>query len=431
MNKDEDFGAMLEEFEGKAKATSPAGRGPQIGDVVRGRVLTVGREIVFLTLADGKTEAVLDLEELRDENGQLSVKEGDQIEARVAELGDKAGHVVLRRMVRRGPEARAELQQAFELGIPVEGTVSAVNKGGVEVNVAGVRGFCPISQLDARQVEDASSFVGKKLTFKVTRHELDRRGVNLVLSRRALLEEEARERAVGTRQKLIVGAVLPGTVTAIKDFGAFVDLGGIEGMLPASELSFTRGVRPGEVLSVGQQLEVKVLRIERTDDQLGTLEGFRTSRAPAPAGEARLRQRDPRRSERISLSLKSLAQDPWEEVPARFPAGSKVTGKIVRLEAFGAFVELAPGIEGLLHIGQLASQKDGGAGGHLRHARDAAKVGDTKEMTVLSIDRERRRISLGLGDNLDEIDPEGLAAARAANPGKLGTLGDLLKHRKK
>jgi small subunit ribosomal protein S1 len=352
MNKDEDFGAMLEEFEGKAKATSPAGRGPQIGDVVRGRVLTVGREIVFLTLADGKTEGVLDLEELRDENGQLAVKEGDEIEARVAELGDKAGHVVLRRMVRRGPEARAELQQAFELGIPVEGTVSAVNKGGVEVNVAGVRGFCPISQLDARQVEDASSFIGKKLTFKVTKHELDRRGVNLVLSRRALLEEEARERAVGTRQKLIVGAVLPGTVTAIKDFGAFVDLGGIEGMLPASELSFTRGVRPGEVLSVGQQLEVKVLRIERTDD--------------------------PRRPERISLSLKSLAQDPWEEVPTRFPVGSKVTGKIVRLEAFGAFVELAPGIEGLLHIGQLASQKDGGAGGHLRHARDAAKVGDTK-----------------------------------------------------
>jgi small subunit ribosomal protein S1 len=405
MNKDEDFGAMLEEFEGKAKAKSPAGRGPQIGDVVRGRVLTVGREIVFLTLADGKTEGVLDLEELRDEHGQLAVKEGDEIEARVAELGDKAGHVVLRRMVRRGPEARAELQQAFELGIPVEGTVSAVNKGGVEVNVAGVRGFCPISQLDARQVEDASSFIGKKLTFKVTKHELDRRGVNLVLSRRALLEEEARERAVGTRQKLIVGAVLPGTVTAIKDFGAFVDLGGIEGMLPASELSFTRGVRPGEVLSVGQQLEVKVLRIERTDD--------------------------PRRPERISLSLKSLAQDPWEEVPARFPAGSQVTGKIVRLETFGAFVELAPGIEGLLHIGQLASQKDGGAGGHLRHARDAAKVGDTKEMTVLSIDRERRRISLGLGDNLDEVDPEGLAAARAANPGKLGTLGDLLKNRKK
>jgi small subunit ribosomal protein S1 len=408
MKKDEpgeDFGALLEEFEGKGKGRSPAGRGPQIGDVVRGRVLTVGREVVFLTLADGKTEGVLDLEQLRDDNGQLSVKEGDEIEARVSELGDKAGHVVLRRLMRRGPEAKAELQQAFELGIPVEGTVTAVNKGGVEVNVAGVRGFCPISQLDARQVEDAGSFIGKKLNFKITKHELDRRGVNLVVSRRALLEEEGRARAVETRQKLIVGAVLPGTVTAIKDFGAFVDLGGIEGMLPASELGFTRGVRPGEVLAVGQQLQVQVLRIERTDD--------------------------PRRPERISLSLKSLAQDPWDEVPSRFPAGSKVTGKIVRLEQFGAFVELAPGIEGLLHIGQLAGQQEGGGGGqHLRHARDAAKVGDTKEMTILSIDRERRRISLGLGDNVDQIDPEGLAAARAANPGKLGTLGDLLKNKK-
>ena len=119
-------------------------------------------------------------------------------------------------------------------------------------------------------------------------------------------------------------------------------------------------------------------------------------------------------------------------MPSRFPAGSKVTGKIVRLEQFGAFVELAPGIEGLLHIGQLAGQQEGGGGGgqHLRHARDAAKVGDTKEMTILAIDRERRRISLGLGDNADQIDPEGLAAARAANPGKLGTLGDLLKNKK-
>ena len=172
---------------------------------MRGRVLTVGREVVFLTLADGKTEGVLDLEELRDDKGQLSIKEGDELEARVAELGDKAGHVVLRRLMRRGPEAKAELQQAFELGIPVEGTVTAVNKGGVEVNVAGVRGFCPISQLDARQVEDAGSFIGRKLQFKITKHELDRRGVNLVVSRRALLEEEGRARAVETRQKLMSG----------------------------------------------------------------------------------------------------------------------------------------------------------------------------------------------------------------------------------
>jgi small subunit ribosomal protein S1 len=210
----------------------------------------------------------------------------------------------------------------------VEGTVTGVNKGGLEVNVAGVRAFCPISQLELRPVDDASVYVGKSFAFRITKHEQDRRGLNLVLSRRALLEQEARARAVETRGRLVVGAVLPGTVTAIKDFGAFVDLGGIEGMLPASELGFARNVRPAEMLSVGQKLEVQVLRVERTDDA--------------------------RRPERISLSLKALAEDPWDEVPAKYPPGTRLTGKIVRLEQFGAFVELAPGIEGLLHIGQLA-----------------------------------------------------------------------------
>jgi small subunit ribosomal protein S1 len=414
MTKDdnrEDFGALLAEFEGKQGGGRRAqrARGPEVGDVVRGRVITVGREVVFLTLADGQTEGVLDLEELRDPQGEISVKEGDEIEARVAELGDKAGHVVLRRLVRRGPEARAELESAFQHGIPVEGTVTAVNKGGVEVNVAGVRAFCPISQLELRPVDDASVYIGKTLAFRVTKHEQDRRGLNLVLSRRALLEEEQKVRAVETRGRLMVGAVMPGTVTAIKDFGAFVDLGGIEGMLPASELGFTRGVRPAEVLSVGQKLEVQVLRIERTDD--------------------------PRRPERISLSLKALAEDPWDEVPAKYPAGRKVSGKVVKLEAFGAFIELEPGIEGLLHIGQLAQatgpEGQTGGGRHLRHARDAAKLGDTLEVTVLALDRERRRISLGLGDSGEQVDPEDLAAAqRAAAPGRLGTLGDLLKNRK-
>jgi small subunit ribosomal protein S1 len=394
----EDFGAMLEEFEKQ----QPRRRGRPsvaVGDLVRGKVISVGREAVFVTLADGKTEGMLGIEELRDEAGDITVKEGDELEARVAELGDKADQVVLRRLVRRGPEARAELAQAFDLKIPVEGVVTGVNKGGLDVNVAGVRGFCPISQLELRHVEDASGYVGRKLAFRITKHEVDQRGVNLVLSRRALLEEENRARAVETRGKLVVGAVLPGVVTALKDFGAFVDLGGIEGMLPASELGFVRGVRPSEVLAVGQHLEVQVLRVEKTDD--------------------------PRRPDRISLSLKSMERDPWEDVAERFPAGSKVAGKIVRVEPFGAFVELAPGVEGLLHVGELAGGKQ------VRHARDLAKIGESREVTVLSIDRERRRISLGIGDHPDLVDPEALAAARAAAPGKLGTLGDLFKQKKK
>ena len=407
----EDFGAMLEEFEsrdpGGRTGEGAAGRGNRgrrkalvVGEVVRGRVISVGREVVIVSLDDGRVDGMLAIEELRDGEGNVAVKEGDELEARVGELGDKAGHVVLRRLMRKGPEARADLGRAFELQIPVEGTVTAVNKGGVDVNVSGARAFCPISQLDLRPVDDAGAFIGRTLPFRITRYEEDRRGLNLVVSRRALLEEEARARAVETRTKLTVGAVLPGVVTAIKEFGAFVDLGGIEGMLPASELGFARGARPSEMLSVGQALEVQVLRVERTDD--------------------------PRRPERISLSLKSLSRDPFEDVPARFPPGSKHKGRVVRVEAFGAFIELAPGIEGLLHIGQLAGADDKL---QLRHAREAIKIGDQPEVTVLSIDRDRRRISLGLGDAQDLVDPADLAAAQV--PGKLGTFADLFKNRKR
>jgi small subunit ribosomal protein S1 len=405
MTKDdssEDFGALLDEFE-KSKGQGQRGkaRGPAIGDLVRGRVDSVGREVVFVTLADGMTEGVLALEELRSEDGKVEVAVGDQIDARVVELGDKAGHVVLKKVLRKGSELRGELQQAFELGIPVEGTVSGVNKGGVEVMIAGVRGFCPISQLELRPVDDASSYVGRTLAFRITKHEADRRGVNLVVSRRALLEEEAKAKAAVTREKLIVGAVLPGVVTAIKDFGAFVDLGGLEGMLPASELGFSRGQRPSEVLTVGQPLEVQVLRIEKSTD--------------------------PKRGDRISLSLKALSRDPWEDVPTKYAPGTKLMGKVARAEAFGAFVELEPGVEGLVHISELGAER---GGQHLRHAREAVKPGDSIEVTVLSVDRERRRLSLGKGDRRDQIEPADLeAAARVAAPGKLGTLGDLLKAR--
>jgi len=318
---------------------------------------------------------------------------GDEIEARVAERGDRAEFVVLRRLAMKGKTGADELEQAFTLGLPVEGVVAGVNKGGLDVTIAGVRAFCPISQLELRQVEDAGAYVGRKLAFRITKFETDRRGVNLVVSRRALLEEEARARGAETRARLTTGAVVPGVVVAIKDFGAFVDLGGLEGMLPASELGFQRGVRPADVLSVGQQLEVQVLRIEKTDD--------------------------PRRPERISLSLKSLERDPWEDVVERFPAGSKVTGKVTRVEAYGAFIELLPGIEGLAHVGELSGGKQ------VRHARELVKVGAMCEVTVLAIDRERRRISLGVGERPDEVDAADIAAARA--PGKLGTLGDLFK----
>jgi small subunit ribosomal protein S1 len=393
----EDFAALLAEFEKKSPRVSR--REAQLGDTVRGRVVSIGRDGAFVELGGGKAEALLEMDDIRDDKGQITVQVGDTVEARVVEVGGKAGCVVLRRSLGRGPEARADLARAAELRLPVDGTVSGVNKGGVEVQVAGVRGFCPISQLDLRHVEDASTFIGQKLRFRVTKYEVDKRGANLVLSRRALLEEEQQAKAAETRTKLVVGAVLPGTVSSLRDFGAFVDLGGLEGLLPTSEISYDRAVKASDVLSVGQPVEVQILRVEKTDD--------------------------PRRPEKISLSLKALTQNPWDAALEKLVPGTKVKGNVTRTETFGAFVQLAPGVEGLVHIGELSGGKQA------RHARELVKPGDPLEVTVMSVDREKRRISLGLGDKEDLLDQDALAAMRRSGPQKLGTLGDLFAQRKR
>ena len=394
-DNEQDFASLLAEFDSREPKQGRVQA--KVGDMVRGKITSIGRETVVVEIAAGRIEGVMELDQLRDPDGSISAKEGDMVEARVVETMGKDGCVVLRRsMVAKGAEAKAELSQAAEMGLAVEGTVTTLNKGGVEVMVAGVRGFCPISQLDLRHTPDASVFVGNKYKFRVTRYETDRRGENLVLSRRALLEEEAKGKAEITRAKLTIGAVLPGVVVAIKDFGAFVDLGGMEGMLHVSELGFSRDARPADILAIGQRLDVQILRIEKTDD--------------------------PKRSERIALSLKSMEKDPWDDIQTRFPAGTKVAGTVRKVEQFGAFIELTPGIEGLLHIGELSDGKQ------VRHARELAKVGDTLTVTVLALDRERRRISLGIGERHDVVSQEDVDAARAiSGPSRLGTFADLFK----
>jgi len=392
---DEDFAAMFaasEQAAGRARRPRRA-----IGDRVRGKIVSVGQEVTVLEL-EGGGEGTLETLELRDGSGQLTVKAGDTLEARVVALGERQDFYVLRRGAGpgHGVSGSARLAEAAATGLPVEGVVTGVNKGGLEVDVAGVRAFCPLSQLELRPVADPAEYVGRRLEFRVTRHEEDRRGTNVVLSRRALLEEEARGRAAQTRAKVVVGAVLPGVVTALKDFGAFVDVGGIEGLLPASEIGFQRGVRPGDVLAVGQAVTVQVMRVEKRDD--------------------------PRRPEQVSFSLKSLERDPWQDAAAQFPAGTVARGQVTRAEPFGAFVELAPGVEGLLHISEL------GAGKQLRHARDAVKPGDALDVVVLALEPDKRRISLGLATREERVDDEGRAAARrASGAGGLGTLGDLLR----
>jgi small subunit ribosomal protein S1 len=387
--KEDDFASMLAEFE-KQHPSPRKRKEPKLGEVVRGRVVTLGADAVFIDLG-AKAEGMIDVAQLRDDGGKLTVAVGDEVEARVVETSGKAGCIVLHPLG-AGHVAKAELEQAFSLGLPVDGVVAAVNKGGVEVTVAGVRAFCPISQLDVRHVEDAAAFVGQRLTFKITRYE--ERGKNLVLSRRALLEEEQRRLAADTRARLAPGVVLRGKVASLQPYGAFIDLGGIEGMVHVSELGFARVAHPKELLSVGQEVEVAVLRIDKGDD--------------------------PRKPEKIALSIKSLERDPWDDIASRFPEGTRAAGKVARVESFGAFVELAPGVEGLVHVSEL------GAGRKVNHPREVVKPGQAVEVTVLGADRERRRISLSMaapgGADLDE---ERDVAAVPRAPERLGTLADL------
>jgi len=362
-----DFGQILAEFEQDAPAKK---EGPAVGEKVSGTVLSIGEESAFVDLGS-KSEAMVPVAELKDAEGNLTVQVGDTIEATVAGTDPATGAFLLRRKAgakgKKTQEVPAEIRQSMEAGLPVEGTVTGINKGGAEVQVMGLRAFCPLSQLDLRYVEDPTQFVGQKLLFRIDRLEEGNRGgrgPNLVLSRRALLEAERQNQAAETREKLKVGAILRGKITSLTTYGAFVDLGGIEGMLHVSEIGHTRTGHPQDVFQLGEEIEVQVLKIE--------------------AGK------DDKRPERISLSRRALERDPWKDVAERFPEGTTMTGRVMRLESFGAFIQLAPGIEGLVHISEI------GAGRRLNHSKEALNLGQDVEVKVIGVDLTRRRVSLSI-----------------------------------
>jgi len=393
MNDSNDFAALLAEFD-QAHKGAPE-HGAKAGDQVKGRVVAIGEDQVFVDLG-GKAEGILDAASLRDAEGLISVAVGDEVTATVAGI-EEDGTLRLGNQQARHLHGAAELEQAYRQQLPVQGRVTGVIKGGVEVQIAGQRAFCPASQIDIRFIEDLSEFVGQHLDFRVTKFEGGRH-LNLVVSRRLLLEEEQRARAEATRASIKEGAVLQGIVTSLQDYGAFVDLGGIEGMIHISELTFHRVKHPSEILSVGQALEVSVLRIDKTDN--------------------------PKRPEKIALSLRVLSRDPWTEVAQQFPVGSRVQGQVTRLQPFGAFVELAPGVEGLIHISEM------GAGKRIGHPQEVLSPGQAVEASVIAIDPANKRISLTLDEaKAAEAAPD-LAAyapsARAAGSG-MGSFGALLK----
>ena len=392
MNDTNDFAALLAEFDQSHQGTAEKGAKP--GDQVKGRVVAITEDQVFIDLG-GKAEGIMDTASLRDAEGQLSVAVGDEVRATVAGV-EEDGSLRLGNQQARQLHGAAELEQAYRQQLPVQGRVTGVIKGGVEVQVAGQRAFCPASQNDTRFVEDLNEFVGQHLDFRITKFEGGRH-LNLVVSRRMVLEEEQRARAEALRANLKEGAVLTGTVTSLQDYGAFVDLGGLEGMIHISELAFHRVKHPSEILSVGQPLEVSVLRIDKTDN--------------------------PKRPEKIALSIRALARDPWTEAAQKFPVGSRVQGQVTRLQPFGAFVELAPGIEGLIHVSEL------GTGKRVTHPQEVLRPGQAIEASVLAIDLDKRRISLTLDEaKAAEAKPD-LEAMAAAKPAEsaLGSFGALLK----
>ncbi|MDA8021262.1 MAG: S1 RNA-binding domain-containing protein [Thermoanaerobaculia bacterium] len=397
-DEDMDFGAALEAFEsGHPSPERGTGRSPKQGDTVAGPIVSLDLESALVDIG-AKAEAVIRTEDLTDDDGALRFETGDIVTVKVMGRDEDSGALRVRPI-----DAPAFGGADLEVGQLVEGTVTSTNKGGVEVTLGRTRAFCPISQLSDRYVEDSSSYVGRKLRFLVTQAEPSRR--NLVLSRRAHLEEKKKAEAEAARARLEIGTTMPGRVTALESFGAFVDLGGVEGLVHVSELSHQRVGHPKELLEIGQQVDVKILDIDR----------------------------DPKGRDRISLSRKALERDPWLDAVQNWPEGKTAEGKVKRLESFGAFVELQPGVEGLVHISEL------GRGRRIHHPREVLEPGQTLGVRVLKLEAERQRISLqpldasefrGDGDPSVQEDVAD-ALRRHQKDGSFGSMAHFFKSAKK
>lgn len=353
--QDADFAQMLD-AEGVPPA--PAIHSVAIGDEVSGVIVKVEDEHSFVEYGS-RNEAVMRTSELKGPDGAMAYKVGDPIAAFVVAVGDQ---VQISRGLSRQDTQADLLYQAYKAGLPVEGRVDAVNKGGLGVTIEGdVRGFCPISHVNTQYVKNAEEYRGQTLSFKII--EFRHQGRNIVLSRRALLEAEQDKAAGLVRSQLKKGAQLAGKVTRLESFGAFVDLGsGVEGLVHVSEVSHRRVGHPQEALAVGQPVQVEVLRTK----DLGK-----------------------RRKERISLSIKALEKDPWEAIKEQFAVGTVVTGKVDGLEDFGAFVDLAEGVRGLVHVSEVADRRIG-------HPREVLSLGDEVKVVVLEVDVRQQRLRLSI-----------------------------------
>ena len=343
------------------------------GEVVRGTVVRVDKDEVLVDIGY-KSEGVIPVAELsirRSVNPVDEVKLGDEIDALVMTKEDAEGRLILSKKRARFEMAWKRIEGANESGEPVEGTVIEVVKGGLILDL-GVRGFLPASLVDIRRVQHLDEFLGRKITCKVI--ELNRSRNNVVLSRRAVLEEERKEARQAILDGLSPGDVVEGTISNIVDFGAFVDLNGIDGLIHISEISWSHVNHPSEVLEIGQSVEVKVLDIDRE-------------------------------RQRISLGLKQTQADPWQQVIDAYDEFDVVQGRVTKVVTFGAFVEILPGVEGLVHISELAPH-------HVETPREIVAQGDDVEVKIIEMDADRRRLSL----SIKRVEPGDPVQPRIADP---------------
>lgn len=363
------------------------------GQKISGRVLKVSAEWIFMDTGQ-KGEGVIDRKEFLDLDGNVTVKEGDTIA--VYFLSSDHGEMRFTTSVGGSASGSGQLEQAWQAGVPVEGVVEKEIKGGYEIKLGGTaRAFCPYSQIALRRVENPEALIGTRLTFRIS--EYGENGRNIVVSRRALLEEEQRRLKDEAQAGLSEGMIVSGTVSSLQDYGAFINIGSLEGLLPISEIAWSRVKDVHDVLTVGQQLQVVIKSIDRD-------------------------------KERISLSLKDTLADPWQQALAAYPEGSFHSGTVARLDTFGAFVTLSDGVDGLIHISKL------GAGKRINHPREVLKEGETIEVRIESVDPAARRISLALAGPAraaaeEEATMNDYRRQAAEAPAGMGTLGDLLKAR--
>ena len=356
----EDFAAMFE-------ASTQAKRLDQ-GELVEGRIVSIGPEVALVDVGR-KGEAVMNIAELKNADGEIEVALGDRVQAMVVST---SGGLTISRRLAGAAASDQQFEDAFQSGLPVEGKVERQIKGGYEVRVGRRRAFCPVSQIDVRGA-DASMHEGHVYQFRII--EYKEGGENIVVSRRAFLEDEQRANAAKLRDKIVPGAVIAGRVASVRDFGAFVDLGaGVQGLLHVSEMAWSRVSNPAEMVKAGDEITVKVLRVDEE-------------------------------KQKISLGLKQLSADPWSRVPEEYKVGQRLPGRVTRVAQFGAFVELEPGVEALAHASTFEpTGRSGGWAGQVT-------AGMTCTFEILAIDLEQKRIGVALVEEA-WARAEGAAGAR-------------------